>query len=76
MTLVDHDHETFGGRYNLDISNFQDVIDYGKIMNTSEKNRHNEWVQQVQSNAEKRDSLIFLWLSDEAVWRDKSLATP
>ncbi|KTB64501.1 hypothetical protein [Pseudomonas syringae] len=55
MTLVDHDHKTFGGRYTLDISNFQDVIDYGKIMNTSEKNMHSEWVQQVQSNAEKRD---------------------
>ncbi|PYD17969.1 MULTISPECIES: hypothetical protein [Pseudomonas syringae group] len=55
MTLVDHDHETFGGRYKLDISNFQDVIDYGKIMNTSVQKMQDEWIQQVQSNAEKRD---------------------
>ncbi|WP_024675685.1 hypothetical protein ACTACG_14715 [Pseudomonas syringae] len=55
MTLVDHDHETFGGRYRLDISNFQEVIDYGKIMNSSTKKMQNEWIQQVQSNAEKRD---------------------
>lgn len=55
MTLVDHDHETFGGRYKLDISNFQDVIDYGKIMSTSVQKMQDEWIQQVQSNAEKRD---------------------
>ncbi|AQL36340.1 hypothetical protein [Pseudomonas syringae] len=55
MTLVDHDHETFGGRYTLDISNFQDVIDYGKIMSTSVQKMQDEWIQQVQSNAEKRD---------------------
>ncbi|AKF47530.1 MULTISPECIES: hypothetical protein [Pseudomonas] len=55
MTLVDHDHETFGGRYKLDISNFQDVIDYGKIMNTSVQKMQDEWINQVQSNAEKRD---------------------
>lgn len=55
MTLVDHDHETFGGRYKLDISNFQDVIDYGKIMNTSVQKMQNEWINQVQNNAEKRD---------------------
>lgn len=55
MTLVDHDHEIFGGRYKLDISNFQDVIDYGKIMSTSVQKMQDEWIQQVQSNAEKRD---------------------
>ena len=55
MTLVDHDHQTFEGRYKLDLSNFQDVIDHGKIMNTGEKQMQSEWIRQVESNAEKRE---------------------
>ncbi|SHN18648.1 hypothetical protein SAMN05216593_11211 [Pseudomonas asturiensis] len=53
MTLVDHDHETFGNRYNLNIENFHSIIDYDKILNTGINLMQSEWVRQVQSNAEK-----------------------
>ncbi|MBA1232120.1 hypothetical protein G7013_20955 [Pseudomonas viridiflava] len=53
MTLVDHDHETFGSRYDLNIGNFQSIIDYDKVLTAGAKNMENEWVRQVQSHAEK-----------------------
>ncbi len=53
MTLVDHDHKTFGSRYNLNIGNFHSIIDYGKIIEAGTKNMENEWIRQVESNAEK-----------------------
>jgi hypothetical protein len=55
MALVDHDHKTFGGRYMLDISNFQDVIDFRKILSVGAKAMNNEWAGQVSANAEARD---------------------
>jgi hypothetical protein len=56
MTLLDHDLETFGGRYSLNIENFQNVIDFGKILSTSQEQREAEWVRQIESNADRRDS--------------------
>lgn len=55
MTLVDHDHETFGGRSRLDIENFQFVVDFGKVFNSPVEEMPNEWVRQIQENAETRD---------------------
>lgn len=60
MTLVDHDHETFGGRYVLNIENFQGVIDFAKLMNGSVNNVYGEWVGQVQTNAGERESTRIL----------------
>ncbi|RMT81998.1 hypothetical protein [Pseudomonas viridiflava] len=57
MDLVDHDHDNFGRRYNLNIDNFHRVIDYAKLINTSAKQMEHEWVQQIQSNAETKSSL-------------------
>lgn len=74
MTLVDHDHETFGGRYKLNISNFQDVIDYGKIMNTSvQKCRTNGY---SKSRVMLRNEIfrIFRWRYETSAWRDKLFA--
>ena len=56
MILVDHDHETFGGRYTLNLDNFQNVIDFGRLFGTSQKAMGAEWVRQVELNAERRDS--------------------
>lgn len=55
MTLVDHDHEIFGGRYKLDIDNFQYVIDFNRLLNVSVKKMHSEWVAQVERKAEQRN---------------------
>lgn len=63
MTLLDHDHETFGGRYKLDISNFQNIIDYGKVMSASFEKMQSAWIEQVKSNAEKME---FSYLSVSA----------
>lgn len=57
MTLVDHDYKTFGGRYKLDLENFQYVIDLSKVLKASAEQQHDEWVQQVHWGAEKRESL-------------------
>ncbi|MBX8569963.1 hypothetical protein K5D36_09770 [Pseudomonas cichorii] len=56
MTLVDHDTETFGGKYNLNLMNFQDTIDYGKIVSVRKNDLSEEWIRQIQQNAEKRES--------------------
>ncbi len=57
MILADHDLETFGGRYNLNLDNFQNVIDFGKIFGTSQKKMGAEWVRQIEMNAERRESV-------------------
>jgi hypothetical protein len=55
MTLVDHDTETFGNRYKLSLSNFQDVIDYGKIMTVKNQDElNNAWIKQVHEKGELR----------------------
>ncbi|WP_122666609.1 hypothetical protein [Pseudomonas viridiflava] len=58
MTLVDHDRdrEIFGSRYNLDIDDFQFVIDFQKIFNVPLDKVGEEWILQIQRNAERRDS--------------------
>ncbi|WP_439884644.1 hypothetical protein ACTACK_21055 [Pseudomonas syringae] len=53
MTLVDHDHETFGSRYDLNIGNFHSIIDYDKLLYAGINQMENEWVRQVQNHAEK-----------------------
>ncbi|WP_439884643.1 hypothetical protein ACTACK_21045 [Pseudomonas syringae] len=53
MTLVDHDHETFGSRYDLNIGNFHSIIDYDKIFYAGINQMEHEWVRQVQNHAEK-----------------------
>lgn len=56
MALVDHDLKTFEGRYSLDIENFQNVIDFGKLLSSSQESREAEWVRQIESYADRRDS--------------------
>ncbi|RMQ49763.1 hypothetical protein ALQ04_01306 [Pseudomonas cichorii] len=56
MTLVDHDTETFGGKYNLNLLNFQDTIDYGKIVAIRKNDLSDEWIKQIHQNAEKRET--------------------
>ncbi|MBD8199777.1 hypothetical protein IFU09_00610 [Pseudomonas viridiflava] len=53
MKLVDHDHKTFGSRYDFNIGNFHRVVDYGKIINAGTHHMENEWIRQIESNAEK-----------------------
>lgn len=55
MTLLDHDTDTFGRRYNLTLDNFRHTIDYAKILEQGSEKMHQEWIRQVQNNAEKRD---------------------
>ncbi len=57
MSIVDHDIEKFGGKYELSLLNFQQVIDYGS-MSYRKKDPHEDWVRQVVENAEKRESSL------------------
>ncbi len=56
MTLIDHDDETFGGRYAVSIENFQHVIDFNKVLRSSIEDMHDEWVGQVKNHAQQQDS--------------------
>lgn len=56
MTLLDHDTDTFGRRYSLTLDNFRHTIDYAKILEKGPGKMHEEWIRQVQNNAEKRDA--------------------
>ncbi|MFJ4142389.1 hypothetical protein [Pseudomonas sp. NPDC089734] len=58
MTLVDHDTEKFGGKYNLSLLNFQDTIDYGKVVAIRKNDLSEEWIRQIHQNAEKRETLL------------------
>lgn len=59
MKLVDHDTEKFGEKYILNLMNFQDTIDYGKIVAIRKNDLSEEWIRQIHENAEKREpSLI------------------
>ncbi|MBX8591480.1 hypothetical protein K5D56_19130 [Pseudomonas cichorii] len=59
MELVDHDTEKFGGKYILNLMNFQDTIDYGKVVAVRRNEMSDEWIRQIHQNAEKREpSLI------------------
>lgn len=57
MSIVDHDIETFGGKYELSLLNFQHVIDYGS-MSYRKKDPNEDWVRQIAENAEKRESSL------------------
>ncbi|MCI8212280.1 hypothetical protein AUC61_22360 [Pseudomonas sp. S25] len=56
MTLIDHDDETFGGRYAVSIESFQHVIDFNKVLRSSIEDMHDEWVGQVKNHAEQQGS--------------------
>lgn len=56
MTLLDHDTDTFGNRYSLTLDNFRHTIDYARIVEQRPGKMHEEWIRQVQNNAERRDA--------------------
>lgn len=58
MELVDHDTEKFGGQYILNLMNFQDTIDYGKVVAVRKNDLSEEWIRQIHENAEKRKSSL------------------
>lgn len=55
MTLVDHDDETFGNRFSLNLMNFQDTIDFGELISVKDRElQKNAWIAQIHENAERR----------------------
>lgn len=54
MSLVDHDSETFGNRYSLNVINFQNTIDYGKVLTGKKNDLHETFIRQIHENAERR----------------------
>lgn len=55
MVLVDHDNETFGNRFSLNLMNFQDTVDLGKLISIKDPERQQEaWIKQIEQNAERR----------------------
>lgn len=52
MLLADHDHETFGSRRDITLDNFQEIIDYGKVLSQGQNGMQDEWIRQVQTHAE------------------------
>lgn len=53
MTLVDHDMETFGGKYDISLSNLYRTVDLGSE-NFRTKYPHNDWIMQIIEKADKR----------------------
>ncbi|NAS98458.1 hypothetical protein CU664_16910 [Pseudomonas syringae pv. actinidifoliorum] len=53
MTLADHDTDTFKGTYKLDLLNFQNVIDLGKIALSKKDDPSEIWINQIKEKAEK-----------------------
>lgn len=53
MTLVDHTKD-FGGKYNLNRHNFQSVIDYRDILNTSQRDFYERAIRMVKSHTPMR----------------------
>ncbi|PHN32632.1 hypothetical protein [Pseudomonas sp. ICMP 561] len=53
MTVVDHTKD-FGGKYNLNRQNFQSIIDYRDILNTSQNDYYERALQMVKSHAPMR----------------------
>lgn len=59
MALVDHDTETFGNRYILNLVNFADTIDYGKIISVKDQHEmNNAWIKQIQEKGERREAPV------------------
>lgn len=55
MALVDHDNETFGNRFSLNLMNFQDTVDLGKLISIKDPERQQAaWIKQIEQNAERR----------------------
>lgn len=50
MTLVDHDTATFGGKYDLSLLNYKDVINYG-LINSSKPDSNKDWISQIIDKA-------------------------
>jgi hypothetical protein len=56
MELVDHDTETFGNRYVLNLSNFANTIDYGLIISIKDQyEMNNAWITQILEKGEHRE---------------------
>lgn len=55
MALVDHDEETFGGKYKLDLLNIQNTLDYGKLVTLKPEQMHEAFIRQIHENGEKRE---------------------
>ncbi|GAB7531678.1 hypothetical protein PS3A_40920 [Pseudomonas sp. 3A(2025)] len=55
MALVDHDDETFGGKYKLDLLNIQNTLDYGKLIMLKPENMHEAFIRQIIENGERRE---------------------
>ncbi|MCD5989757.1 hypothetical protein K3169_06785 [Pseudomonas phytophila] len=53
MAIVDHSQD-FGGKYNLNRHNFQSVIDYRDILNTSQRDFYERALYMVKSHAPMR----------------------
>jgi len=53
MAVVDHSKD-FGGKYNLNRHNFQSVIDYRDILNTSQRDFYERALHMVKSHAPMR----------------------
>lgn len=59
MALVDHDTETFGNRYVLNLNNFADTIDYGKIISIKDQHEmNNAWIKQIHEKGERREGPV------------------
>ncbi|KAA8696631.1 Uncharacterized protein ALO80_00706 [Pseudomonas caricapapayae] len=56
MTLADHDTETFKGTYKLDLLNFQNIIDLGKIALSKKDDPSEIWINQIKEKAEKNSA--------------------
>jgi hypothetical protein len=57
MILVDHDNEFFGNRFSLNLMNFQDTIDFGKLISIKDRDQQqNAWIAQIHENAKRRDA--------------------
>jgi transcriptional regulator of acetoin/glycerol metabolism len=54
MSLVDHDSETFGNKYTLNLTNFQTTIDYGRVLTGQKDELHEAFIRQIHENAERR----------------------
>lgn len=55
MRIVDHDTKTFEGKYKLDLLNFHENIDYGKI-NFLKNERNDDWRSQMLKAGDLRNS--------------------
>ncbi|MBD8492135.1 hypothetical protein [Pseudomonas syringae] len=58
MTLVDHDDKAFGGKYKLDLSNIQNILDFGKLIMEKPQGMGEALVRQVLEKGEKRDQAL------------------